>query len=242
MTRMLAALRTDVALQARNGLYAISAVFSAIMAAALIWLSSASSLQRTVPMGILFVVGGSTLMYVVAMVLLERDDGTLEAVSVSPLRPQEYLAAKVVSLSGLAVFEGLVLVGVAVVWLDRSSLGGATTPLLIAGLVGLGVLHTLVGIIIVVRYSRIMEALMPMGLVAVVFQVPALYFIGALPSRVALVVPSAAPAMLVRAAFVPLEGWEWTYALVGTGLSTVLAAIWAHRAFVHHIIRKGVRA
>ncbi len=242
MTRVLAALRTDVALQARNGLYAISVLFASIMAGALIWLSSAESLHRTVPMGILFVVGGSTLMYVVAMVLLERDDGTLEAVSVSPLRPREYLAAKVASLSGLAVFEGIILAAVAMAWLDRSSLAGAAVPLVVAGLLGLGVLHTLVGIIIVVRYSRIMEALMPMGLVALLFQIPALYFIGALPSRLALAIPSAAPAMLVRAAFVPLEPWEWAYALLGTALSIGIAAVWAHRAFVHHIIRKGVRA
>jgi len=242
MTRVLAALRTDVALQARNGLYAISVLFAAIMAGALIWLSSAASLQRMVPMGILFIVGGSTLMYVVAMVLLERDDGTLEAISVSPLRPREYLAAKVASLTGLAVFEGLILATVAMAWLDRSSLAGAAVPLLVAGLVGLGVLHTLVGIIIVVRYSRIMEALMPMGLVAVVFQIPALYFVGALPSRLALAVPSAAPAMLVRGAFVPLEAWEWAYALLGTTVCIIVAALWAHRAFVHHIIRKGVRA
>lgn len=242
MTRVLAALRTDVVLQARNGLYAISALFAAVMAAALIWLSSPSSLHRTVPMGILFVVGGSTLMYVVAMVLLERDDGTLEAISVSPLRPREYLAAKVASLSAIAVFEGIMLAGVAMAWLDWGSLRGAAVPLLLAGLLGLGVLHTLVGIIIVVRYSRIMEALMPMGLVAVVFQVPALYFVGALPSRFALAIPSAAPAMFVRAAFVPLEPWEWAYAILGTSLVIVVAGLWAHRAFVHHIIRKGVRA
>ncbi|MBV1860216.1 MAG: hypothetical protein KUG77_17515 [Nannocystaceae bacterium] len=241
MTRVFAALRTDVALQARNGLYVISLVFAAIMAGALVWLSSPGSLHRTVPMGILFVVGGSTLMYVVAMVLLEREDGTLEAISVSPLRPREYLGAKVASLSGLAVFEGLVLAGAAMGWLDLASLSGAAVPLLLAGLLGLGVLHTLVGLIIVVRYSRIMEALMPMGLVAVVFQVPALYFVGALPSRLALVVPSAAPAMLIRAAFVPLEAWEWAYAVLGTALGIAGTALWAHRAFVHHIIRKGVR-
>ncbi len=242
MSRVLAALRTDVALQSRNGLYAISVLFAAVMAGALIWLSSPASVQRTVPMGILFVVGGSTLMYVVAMVLLERDDGTLEAVSVSPLRPAEYLAAKVASLSGIAVFEGIILAVGTMAWLDRASLSGTAVLLLVVGLLGLGVVHTLVGIIIVVRYGRIMEALMPMGLVAVVFQVPALYFVGALPSRFALAIPSAAPAMFVRAAFVPLEPWEWAYAILGTSLVIVVAGLWAHRAFVHHIIRKGVRA
>jgi len=241
MNRLLAATRTDVALQARNQLYAISLVFAAIMAGALLWLSSADSLHRTVPMAVLFVVGGSTLLYIVAMVLLERDDGTLEAIAVSPLRPWEYLSAKTVSLSGLAIFEGVVLAGGTVAWLDRTALAGATVPMLLVGLAALGALHTLVGVIIVVRYSRIMEALMPMGLVALLFQVPALYYVGALPSPVALAIPSAPPAMFVRGAFVPLSAWEWAYAVLGTALCTGLAAVWAHRAFVLHVIHKGVR-
>lgn len=242
MNRVLAATRTDIALQARNQLYGISILFAAVMVGALIWLSSPTSLHRTVPMAVLFVVGGSTLLYIVAMVLLERDDGTLEAVSVSPLRPSEYLAAKVASLTALAVFEGVVLAGGAIVWLDYTALAGATVPMVLLGLVCLGVMHTLIGVIIVVRYSRIMEALMPMGLIALLLQIPALYFVGALPSEVALLIPSAPPAMFLRGAFVPLAPWEWAYAVVGTAVALTLSAVWAHRAFVLHIIHKGVRA
>lgn len=241
MNRLIAATRTDVALQARDQLYGISILFAVVMIAALVWLSSPESFHRTIPMAILFVVGGSTLLYVVAMILLEREDGTLEAVSVSPLRPWEYLAAKVTSLTTLAVFEGVVLVGGTVAWLDRGALAGATVPLVLLGLVALGAMHALVGVVVVVRYNRIMEALMPMGLIALVFQVPALYFVGALPSRVALVIPSAPPAMFYgqrspRSArgSGPTRSsapcWRW-------GVS----AVWAHRAFVLHVLHAGVR-
>ena len=241
MNRVLAATRTDVALQARNQLYGISILFAAVMVGVLAWLSSPTSFHRTIPMAILFVVGGSTLLYVVAMVLLERDDGTLEAVTVSPLRPWEYLVAKVASLTALAVFEGAVLVGGTVAWLDYGALGGAAVPLVLLGLVALGATHVLIGVIIVVRFRRIMEALMPMGLIALVLQVPALYFVGALPSAVTLVIPSAPPAMFVRAAFTPLSPGELIYAVVGTLATVSVAAIWAHRAFVLHIVHAGVR-
>ena len=241
MNRVLAATRTDVAMQARNRLYGISTLFAAVMVGALAWLSSPTSFHRIIPMAILFVVGGSTLLYVEAMILLEREDGTLEAVTVSPLRPWEYLAAKVISLTALAVFEGVVLVGGTLAWLDPGALGGATVPLVLLGLVALGAMHVLVGVIIVVRFSRITEALMPMGLIALVFQVPALYFVGALRSPSALVIPSAPPAMFVRAAFTPLSLGEWIYAVVGTVLTVTVATIWAHRAFVLHVVHAGVR-
>jgi len=242
MNRVLAATRTDVALQARNRLYAISVVFAASMIGALAWLSTPQSLHRTVPMAVLLVVGGSTLMYIVAMVLIERDDGTLEAVSVSPLRPWEYLCAKVVSLTGIAVFEGMVLVGGTLWWLDGSAFAGATIPLVLLGLAALGALQTLVGVIVVARYDRITEALMPMGLVALVLQIPALYFIGAIDSTVALAIPSAPPAMFLRGAFTSLTMGEWLYASIGTAATLAAAAAWAHRSFVLHVIHKGVQA
>ncbi len=242
MTRLLAAVRTDVSLQARNQLYPISIGISLLLAAALAWLSTPDALVRTVPMGVLFIVGGSTLMYVVAMILLEKDDGTLDAIIVSPLRPVEYLAAKVATLTGLATLEGLLITLGTVVWLGR---GGTwvwpSAAMLLLGLIGLGVMHTLIGIILVVRHQRIMEALLPMGGIATILQIPAFYFVGALPHPVALVIPSAAPCMLIRGAFTSLQPWEWAYGIGYTLLSIGVLALWTQRAFIRHITRNSVR-
>lgn len=240
MSRLLGALRTDITLQARNRLYWISVLFAATLVGALVWLSSPESLHRTVPMAVLFVVGGSTLLYAVALILLEREGGTLSAVSVSPLRPWEYLAAKIASLTLLATLEGVLLVGGAAVWLgaEPSAIGW---PSLLAGLLGLGAFHSLVGIIVVVRYDRIMEALIPMGVAATVLQVPAFHFVGALPSPLALAIPSAPPAIFVQAAFTAVAPWRWAYAIVGSAAVIGGAALWAHRAFVFHVAHGGVR-
>lgn len=240
MNRTLAAMRTDVALQARNQLYAISVGMAVVLAGVLAWLSSPAQLHRTVPMGILFIVGGSTLLYVIAMVILEKEDGTLQAVVVSPLRPREYLDAKIVTLSALATLEGIIMTAGTVGWVGRDSgIHWPSPSLLLVGLFALGVMHTYIGVILVVRHRRIMETLLPAGGIATLLQLPGLYFVGAFDHPALLAIPSAAPCMLVRGAFVPLEPWEWTYALVYSTALLVVLRRWARVAYEHHVVRKG---
>jgi len=145
MKRLLAAVRTDVQLQARNQLYAISVGVALLSAAVLAWLSPPDLLHGTMPMAILLSVGGSTLLYVVAMMILEKDDGVLGALAVTPLRASEYIAAKVVTLTAIATVEGLLLCAGAWGWLRRSHDLALPGPTLLVGLLALGVFHVLVG-------------------------------------------------------------------------------------------------
>ena len=234
--RLAAALRTDALLQARNQLYGISIAVSVLSAFALAWLSPREQLHGTVPLTVLAFAGGSTLLYVVAMIILERADGTLSAVIVSPLRPWEYLASKVLTLSFLAVLEGALITAGALLLLGRTGPVALPNGWIAVGLVALGVMHVLIGIILVVRYDRLLEALLPMSALALVLQLPAFYFVGASDSPLFLLVPSAMPTMLVRGAFVPLAPWEWAYALLGTGAVLAVLVPWALRAFDRHVV------
>ena len=234
--RLLAALRTDALMQARNQLYSISIGVSVIVGGALAWLSPRDGVAGTFPMALLMFVGGSTLLYVVAMIILEKDDGTLHALSVSPLRPWEYLSAKVVTLTGIATLEGVLISGGALLWLSRSGPVVWPSAVLLFGLVALSVMHVLVGVVLVVRYDRIMEALIPMSAIATAMQIPALYFVGALNSAAILAIPTAAPTMLIRGAFVALEPWEWAYAAIVTTVTLAALGFWALRAFHAHVI------
>lgn len=230
--RLLTAVRTDVRLQARNQLYAISIGVAALCSGAVAWLSSPDTLQRSVPMALLMFVGGSTLLYVVAMVILERADGTLTAVLVSPLRDAEYLASKAITLTALATLEAaLIALGTHLLVDD------APTPnaFLAVGVLTLGIVHVLAGIVIVVRYERIVEALIPMGVIATLMQLPALWFVGAIDHVAILAIPTGAPTMFLRAAYVELEPWQWAYALGGTTLTLAVLAWWSLAAFRTHV-------
>lgn len=235
-----AAFALDLRIQWRNRLYAISIFFGLLLGLVLSWISRPATYALAIPVTVLLIAGGSTLLYVAGMILFEQDEGTLQALSVSPLTPTQYLAAKVFSLSLLACLEGLLLV-LAVFWMHRHSPGlqsPAWAPLL-GGLLAIGMLHTLIGIILVVRFQRITDFLVPMAAVAVLLQAPLLYFTGILEHPLLLLIPSAAQTLLLRGAFAALQPWEWLYAIVYTLLSLPLLAWWARRAFVLHLLHRG---
>ena len=113
MTRLLSVMKIDVLVQVRNHLYTIGIVAAAITAGMVAWLSSADQLFSIVPTLLLLVVGGTTFLYVGALIFFEKYKGTLNATIVSPVRPSEYLWSKIITLTGLATLESTIMVGVA---------------------------------------------------------------------------------------------------------------------------------
>ena len=53
-----------------------------------------------------------------------------------------------------------------------------------------------------------------------------------------LIVPTSAPTLLMQGAYMPLEAWQWLYAIIYTILLIIGLTIWAYRAFHTHIIMK----
>lgn len=239
MSRFIAAMKVDVTIQVRNNLYAIGIVVAVITAAMLAWLGSAGQLPAIVPTLMLLVIGGTTFLYVGALIFFEKDQGTLNATIVSPMRPFEYLWSKIITLTGLATLEASIMVGGGALIISFSEpLPLPNIPLLLLGVIVMGILYTLLGIILIVRYDKITDFLVPLALIVSVLQLPFLYFWGVFEFPFFLVIPTSAPAMLMRGAFVPLATWEWVY---GIGYSAVLLSglsVWASRAFQKHIIMK----
>ena len=61
------------------------------------------------PLAVLGGVSLTTVFLVGVLLLLERGEGTLEVVLVSPLRPGEYLASKLITLTVLALVESAII-------------------------------------------------------------------------------------------------------------------------------------
>lgn len=239
MTRLLMAMKTDVMVQVRTNLYAIGIGAGALVAIMLAWLASPEQLYTYVPTLMLLVVGGSTLLYVAGMIIFEKDEGTLNANIVSPLRTSEYLWSKIITLTGLATLEAIVMIGGAMLLMSfADEITMPNAPVLLVGIIAMAVVYTLIGIVTVVRFDTITDYLIPMAGIAVVLELPFLYFLGWLKHPLLLLIPTSGPAMLMQGAYLQLAAWEWLYATAYTAGLVIGLAIWAQRAFHTHIVMK----
>jgi fluoroquinolone transport system permease protein len=156
MNRLLSTIRCDIRLQHRNGFYYATAFVVAVYALGL------SQLHAAVPVNLGWLLPAvllnnlliTTFYFVGALVLLEKAEGTLAAQVVSPLRTGEYLAAKVLTLTALALVYNLAVV-VLIVGI------GFGAPALIAGVGVMAALMVMAGFIVVARYDAVNEYLLP---------------------------------------------------------------------------------
>jgi fluoroquinolone transport system permease protein len=170
MTRLAATVHTDVRVQLRNGFYLATAFVVACSIALLRWLPNDVA-ALLLPVVLLENILINTFYFVSALLLLERGEGTLAAQSVTPLRGDEYLASKVMTLTALSLVESL-LIAIAVVGLN----GRLLTMSL--GIALAAILFCLSGVALIVHYESINEFIMPSVLFTAVLSLPILGYFG----------------------------------------------------------------
>ncbi len=226
MRRLLTTLHSDIRLQIRNGFYWAAAIV------AVCWIILLRQLlidewYRFLPVLFLSNLLVGTFYFVAGLVLLEKREGTLTAQVVTPLRDWEYLAAKTVSLTGLAIVESYAI-------LALSGIDLHPIPLLLGVAAG-AVILTLTGFISVSRFSSVNEYLFPSFLITMLFVPPFLNYFGILKSSLHLLHPLAPPLTLASLALEAGGRFDWLYGLTGSllwcGLLFV-AALRAYRRFV----------
>lgn len=241
LERFFAALKLDMLVQWRIKLYLIGVLAGVIVAVAVAQITAANQLYLVIPALMLLVIGGSTMLYVAALVIFERDEATINAVIVSPLRTTEYLFAKIFSLLILITVECITMIGgsMFLIWLAGTGTEPLTVPnigLLWLGITGNAVIYTLIGIILIVRYRRITEFLIPLAVVAIVLEIPVIYFLDIFMHPLLLVIPTSAPTLIIRGAFVECTRLEWAYAVGYSILLIIGLSFWGYHAFKKHLV------
>ena len=232
MSRFASALQLDVRLQARSRLYAIGIAVAILMGVAGRFIFQPESAGLILPIFYLLGIGGTTFMFGSSMLLLEKSQGTLEALRVSPLTAAEYLRSKAATLTTFALAESAIVF--AIVYR-----GGEISPVvLVAGLVVLGLSYTYIGIGLASSFDSVTGFLFPSAtVVSVILQLP---FLGALdigPSWLWAMIPSAAPLALMRAAFG--ADISWSYAIGVSILLVVASVLYAHARFERYVGLRG---
>lgn len=208
MKRLRATIGNDLRLQLRNGLYYATAFVLILLTAALSQLPLRSlNLGWLLPAVVLNNLVVTTFYFISGLVLLEKGEGTLTAQSTTPLRSGEYLVAKVVTLTGVALVYNVVLVGV---------IYGSHMRIipLVVGIGQAAVIYILVGFIAVARYDSINTFLLPSTVYVGALLAPVMLYVSGWESWLLYMHPLYAPLILLRAAFAPVAAWQIAYGVV----------------------------
>lgn len=221
MTRVAATLGADVRIQFRNGFYLATAFVVACSVVLLRWLPPEIA-ALLLPVVVLENIVVNTFYFVSALLLLERDEGTFAAQSVTPLRADEYLASKVLTLTALSLVEGL-LIAAAVAGLD------GRLVMMSIGIALAAVLFCLSGVALIVNYKSINEFILPSVLYTAVLSLPVLGYFGVGAQEWYLPHPIQGPLALIRAPTASPPG-GLAYAIGYPLLWIVPVSLWSRRS------------
>lgn len=221
MTAFVTALRWDIVLQARNGFYWASAFLIVVVGGLLLALPEAARANEAswVPAVIAVNLQITTFFFVAGLMLLERDEGTLAALAVSPFSPGAYLATRTVTLTALGAVETI-----AVVWMAFNVPG--SWLLILAGSAALGVIYTGLGAAVGARYTSVNALLLPASLVVTLLLLPLIPHFGLAPRPLFLIHPIEPPLSLLRAAYSGGNPGELLFGVIGSLLWSAVAFIW----------------
>ncbi len=113
MTRLMSTINWEVRLQWRNGFY-YAAIFIVVVFLLAFSQISVVKMDWLLPFMLVNNMVVGTFYFLGALILLEKDEGSLEARVITPLRPAEYLTAKVATLSALTLVESALIVVITV--------------------------------------------------------------------------------------------------------------------------------
>lgn len=238
MKPLFSEIKTNTIVQYRNGLYHVGIGVGILVAIAISQLIAAEIISLAMIVIMLLIIGGSTLLYVAAMLMFERDENTITATIISPLSTTEYIVAKTISLTILASIESFVSFFGALVIMHFQGAQFELPNLLILtlSLFAICTIFVLLGIIIAVRYRNITNFIMPMASVIIFLQIPIFYFTGFSDNFIFLLFPVSPPTMMMLGAFKTIEVWQFIYA-IGFGLICIIGLFyWAHKAFTKYVI------
>ena len=204
--RFASALKFDILFQFRHGFYAVYLIICLLYVAVLKMLPDSVS-SALLPVIIFTDPAMLGFIFIGAIVLLEKDERTIQSLFVTPLKIGEYFASRLVSLGIIALLTSL-SVALAVRGLDFYP------HMLIPGVLLTAGFFTLIGFAVAARVRSFNEFLMGTALVIALASLPLLDHFVVLESPFFYLLPSQASLILIRGAFSGAPFAEQMYAFL----------------------------
>lgn len=221
MSPFFTALRWDIVLQARNGFYWASAFVVLLIGGLLLALPEGvrANAGVWVPAVLAINLQITTFFFVAGLMLLERDEGTLTALAVSPVTAGGYLATRTVTLTALAAVETIALL-----WIAFDTDG--SWIVILGGTAALGAIYTGFGAVVGARYASVNALLLPASVVVSFLLVPLLPHFGLAPRAFVLLHPIEPCLTLIRAGYGPTSRRDLVFGVAGALVWSAVAFIW----------------
>lgn len=230
LPRFAAAFRNDLRLQFRHGFYYVYLVL-AIIYVIILRVLPAAARDLLLPLVIFTDPAIAGFYFIGAIVLLERADGTQQALFITPLRIRDYFLSKVLSLSALALATSLAIALFAV--------GPVFNILaLIIGVTLTSVLFVLLGLAFVSRFKVLNIYLFSAGLAVALMSLPLLGFLNIWDSLVFWLFPTQPCLVVIATAFRPdsYPVREYILSLVLLLVWITGAWLWASRWYPRYVL------
>lgn len=230
MKKLLRALKFDLTFQFRHGFYYAYGLIT-LLYVGFLFVIPEMIRSRTAVAVIYSDPSVLGFFFMAGIFLMERQQGILPALLVTPLGVNGYILSKAISLSVLSLISGSII-----------AFAGhgftAEMVLLVPGIAGGSVFFTLIGVALVSRARTLSEFLAYGPFVLILPSLSLLPFVGVWESAIPLLIPGGFYGALTAAALgVPVPGNWFLIGITGL-LWTAGAFFWARSAFIKHVVKK----
>ncbi|MFX4262836.1 ABC transporter permease [Pelotomaculum propionicicum] len=225
--RILSAFKYDVKFQFRHGFYYAYLFLTVVYIAGL---RLVPETYRPFLTGLVIFTDPSVLgfFFIGGIMLLEKGQNTLESLFVTPLRVNEYIWAKVASLTMLSLLSSLVIA--------VFTLGAGVNIALLALGVSLGsVFFTLLGFALAAR-ARSLNQYFFYSIPTAIFDLPLLKYLGLPDTWLYYLLPSRPELLLIEGAMGRITPGQTLYAVVALCVWILIAYRWAHSWFYRYTV------
>ncbi len=231
--RLLNCIKADIKFQLKHGFYTVYIVLSVIYIIILGYIPHETQ-KIVLPLLVYFDPAGLGLFFIGGMVLLEKEQGVLALLYITPLKTEEYIISKVITLGLISTLAGAAI--------SMASYGmSADYALLAGGTFLVSVFYTLIGIIIASKASSVNAYIVKMVPAIVILIIPCLSIIGSsiigdTLAKIMLFVPSAGGLRMMLGAYSDISAVDIIVSLSGLIIVNILLVKKVYSIFTRKVI------
>lgn len=231
MKRLIGCLQADITMQVKYGLYSVYIVITILF---ILLLKQLPEAWRNTVLPLIIFSDPSVLgfYFISGLLLLEKNDGILEYFITTPLRFNEYILSKVISLAIVSLLTSLAICAF--------SGNEAEYIAVVTGVLLSSVWFTLIGFIAASKVSSVSQFLASSLVYTLILFSPLLDYFGLFKSPLFYLIPTYASILLINSGFTPSAGLMLLYSLVYLTAAIILTYRLAYRSFVRFVVKKEV--